>query len=299
VDTEFRTGKWIFTPGARFEDIDMTRLDFSTDDPDRIQGPIQARTNNLSEFIPGVGALYEISDDWRVFGGVNKGFNPPAPGSSASAESSRNFELGTRFIGENLTVETIYFLNDYDNLVGTVTDSTGGNGEIGDQFDGGEATVQGIEFSTEFVMTELAGGRIDVPLGLQYTWTAAAEFNSAFASNFDPWGDIDIGDELPYIPEHQLQVSAGIEGKSFGMNLAANYVGKMRSTAGQGEFIPAETVPSHVVWDVLARWRFTESLSTYIKVDNLFNEIYIASRRPSGVRPGLDRTAYIGLTFSL
>ena len=73
----------------------------------------------------------------------------------------------------------------------------------------------------------------------------------------------------------------------------------MRSTAGQGEFIPAETVPSHIVWDVLARWRFTDSLSTYVKVDNLFDEVYIASRRPSGVRPGLDRTAYIGLTFNL
>jgi Fe(3+) dicitrate transport protein len=36
-----------------------------------------------------------------------------------------------------------------------------------------------------------------------------------------------------------------------------------------------------------------------VKVDNLFDEVYIASRRPSGVRPGLERTAYIGLTFNL
>jgi Fe(3+) dicitrate transport protein len=299
VDTEIRTGNWIFTPGARFEDIEMERLDFSTDDPDRAQGPSRVRANNVSEFIPGVGALYELGDNWRVFSSVSKGFNPPAAGSSASAESSRNFELGTRYIGESFSFESIYFLNDYDNLVGTVTDSTGGTGEIGDQFDGGEVTVQGIELSTSFVMTELAGGRFEVPLGLQYTWTATAEFDNTFESDFDPWGDVEIGDELPYIPEHQLHATAGIEGESFGLNLAANYVGKMRSTAGQGEFIPAETVPSHIVWDVMARWRFTDSLSTYLKVDNLFDEVYIASRRPSGVRPGLDRTAYIGLTFSL
>jgi Fe(3+) dicitrate transport protein len=299
IDTEFRTGNWIFTPGARFEDIEMERLDFSTADPDRELGPSRVRTNNVSVFIPGVGALYQLGDNWRVFGGVNKGFNPPAPGSTASEESSTNFELGARFAGESLSFESIYFLNDYNNLVGTVTDSTGGAGEIGDQFDGGEVIVQGIELSGNFVMTELAGGRFDLPIGLQYTWTAEAEFKNAFDSDFDPWGDVEIGDELPYIPEHQLQATAGIEGESFGFNLAAVYVGKMRSTAGQGDFIPAETVPSHVVWDMLARWRFTDALSTYVKVDNLFDEVYIASRRPSGIRPGLERTAYIGLTFNL
>jgi len=299
VDTEFRTGNWIFTPGARFEDIEMQRLDYSTADPERVSGPGRVRSNNVSAFIPGAGALYQLGDHWRVFGGVNKGFNPPAPGSTAAEESSTNFEFGARFAGERLSLESIYFLNDYDNLVGTVTDSTGGTGEIGEQFDGGKVTVQGIEFSGSFVMTELAGGRFKLPISLQYTWTAEAEFKNAFASDFDPWGDIEIGDELPYIPEHQLQATAGIEGESFGVNLAANYVGKMRSTAGQGAFIAAETVPSRVVWDVLARWRFTDSLSTYLKVDNLFDEAYVASRRPAGVRPGLDRTAYIGLTFSL
>ena len=83
------------------------------------------------------------------------------------------------------------------------------------------------------------------------------------------------------------------------MNLAANYVGRMRTVAGQGPFNPAESIDSHVVWDFIARWRFTESLSSYIKVDNLFDETYIAARRPAGLRPGLERTAYLGLTFTL
>ena len=107
------------------------------------------------------------------------------------------------------------------------------------------------------------------------------------------------GDELPYIPEHQIRATAGLEGELLAINLAANYVGKMRSTAGQGTYEPADTIQSHIVWDLLARWRFTDSLSTYVKVDNLMDETYVASRRPAGVRPGLERTAYIGLTFEL
>lgn len=296
VDTEIGFGKWTLTPGARFEDIDMERLDFSTDDPARQNGPARVRTNSVSVVIPGIGALYELSDNWRVLGGVHKGFNPPAPGSSANAEESVNIEFGTRFDNGHVNLEAIYFRNDYDNLVGTVTASTGGDGQIGDQFDGGEVLVQGLEFSTAYTGSI---GSVDVPLGIQYTWTAAAEFKNAFDSNFDPWGDVEVGDELPYIPEHQLRATAGLTADAWDFNVAANYVGKVRATAGQGEFVAEDSIASRVVWDVVARWNWSDNVSTYLKVDNLFDEVYIASRRPAGVRPGLEQTAYLGVTLSL
>jgi Fe(3+) dicitrate transport protein len=296
IDSDINVGKWTFTPGARFEEIDMERLDFATDDPSRLNGPTRVRNNSVSVVIPGAGALYRLNDKWRLLGGIHKGFNPPAPGSTASEEESINVELGTRFEKGAATFEAIYFRNDYDNLVGTVTASTGGDGQIGDQYDGGEVVVQGLELSTAYPARI---GTVDVPLGMQYTWTAEAEFHSAFASDFDPWGDVEVGDELPYIPEHQLRATAGLATDTWGVNLAANYVGKMRATAGQGVFEPGETIGSHVVWDVVARWNWSDNVSTYLKVDNLLDETYIASRRPAGIRPGLERTAYVGVTLSL
>ena len=296
VDSEIRTGDWIFTPGVRFEDIEMTRYDYSTADPTRALGPARLRTNSVQVFIPGAGALYRLNNEWRLLAGVHKGFNPPGPGSSAKEESSLNFEAGVRYDDDALRFESIYFRNDYDNLVGTVTDSTGGGGEIGDQFDGGEVLVSGLELSADY---SFGVGTFELPVGLNYTWTNEAEFKNTFDSGFDPWGEVATGDALPYIPEHQLRLSAGLQSDRFRVNLAANYVGKMRTTAGQGAYDPKETVDSHVVWDAIATWNLTESLSTYVKVDNLFDETYIASRRPAGVRPGLPRTAYIGLTFRL
>lgn len=296
IDTEIRTGKWIFTPGVRFEDIDMERLDFSTADPARTEGPTRTRSGSVSVLIPGVGALYEVNEQWRILGGVHKGFNPPGPGSSASEESSVNLELGTRFDNGRMNFEAIYFRNDYDNLVGTVTASTGGAGQIGDQFDGGEVLVQGFEFSASRTANL---GDIEIPMSVQYTWTTEAEFQNDFDSGFDPWGDVEIGDELPYIPEHQLRATASLTGDAWGVNLAANYVGRMRAVAAQGPFDPDASIESHVVWDFMARWNWSESISSYIKVDNLFDETYIASRRPAGVRPGLERTAYVGLTLNL
>ena len=298
VDTEFRTGNWILTPGLRYEDIDTERLDFSTDDPTRAAGPTRVRNNSLSVLIPGMGALYQLSDNWRLLAGIHKGFNPPAPGSSAKEEESINLEVGTRFAGERLSIEAIYFLNDYDNLVGTVTASTGGDAAIGDQFDGGEVSVHGLEMNAGYVFSNLGAG-FELPLDLQYTWTAEAEFQNAFESNFDPWGDVQVGDELPYIPEHQLRATAGLRHERFSVSMAANYVDSMRTVAGQGTPDASGSIDSQLVWDVMARWNFSDSLSTYLKVDNLFDEVYAVARRPAGLRPGLDRTAYIGLSYRL
>jgi Fe(3+) dicitrate transport protein len=296
VNAEIRTGKWILTPGVRFEDVDLRRLDFSTADPSRGQGPTRVRENSVSMPIPGMGALYRLNSDWRLLAGVHKGFNPPAPGSSAEEESSLNIEVGTRYDNDTLSIEAIYFINDYDNLVGTVTNSTGGGGEIGDQFDGGEVTVAGLELSAGY---DWSVGGIGVPFNLRYTWTTEAAFDSAFDSNFDPWGNVEKGDELPYIPEHQLLASAGLETERWRVSLAASYIGQLRTKAGKGSFDPAESIDSHMVWDLMAAWQFTPRLSTYIKVDNFMDESYIAARRPAGVRPGLPRTAYLGLTYRL
>ena len=59
------------------------------------------------------------------------------------------------------------------------------------------------------------------------------------------------------------------------------------------------TLDDHVVWDMVASWQLTERFAGYVKVDNLLDEVYVAARRPAGVRPGLPRTAYLGLTVSL
>jgi len=73
----------------------------------------------------------------------------------------------------------------------------------------------------------------------------------------------------------------------------------MRTVAGQGDYLAGETIDSHVVWDVMARWHFTESLSAYVKIDNALDEVYVAALRPAGLRPGLERTAYVGLSYRL
>ena len=299
IDTKILTGNWIFTPGLRFEDIDMRRLDYFTTDPTRAVGPSGIRQNSLAVVIPGMGVLYRLNAEWRLLAGIHKGFNPPAPGSSASEESSLNFELGSRYDNGRFKFESIYFFNDYDNLVGTITASTGGSGETGDQFDGGKITVQGLELSVDYSFTGFTNDKLDLPVSIRYPWTTEAKFQNAFDSSFNPWGNVRVGDELPYIPEHQLSATTGIRSENWALNLTSSYTSKMRSVAGQGTFSPNKTIDAHLVWDMVASWQITPSIRTYFKVNNLLDKTYIAARRPAGVRPGLERTAYLGIIFKL
>ncbi len=296
VNAEIRAGDWILTPGLRFEDVTLRRFDYATDDPTRAQGSTRMRENSVSTAIPGMGALYKVNENWRLLAGVHRGFNPPGPGSSAGEETSLNIEVGTRYDSGAASFEAIYFVNDYDNLVGTVTESTGGGFDIGEQFDAGEVQVSGLEMSAGFTAS---AGNLEVPLGLRYTWTNEFEFKSAFESGFDPWGTVEVGDELPYIPEHQLRATAGLEGAKWRANLAASYVDSMRTKAGQGPLMASESTDSHLVWDFFASWQINENFSAYIKVQNLSGETYIAARRPAGLRPGLPRTAFVGVTYRL
>ena len=163
LDNDIQAGNWIFQPGVRFESMELERLDYGTMDPGRQGNPLRRRKNDIKVVIPGIGATYLLNSEWRLLAGVYRGYNPPSPGSMASEEESTNFETGIRYRSELTSVDVVYFYNDYENLVGTVTASTGGGGQIGDQFDGGEAVVSGIELSASYVFDGLFNRGWSVP----------------------------------------------------------------------------------------------------------------------------------------
>jgi Fe(3+) dicitrate transport protein len=212
VQDEIRAGNWIITPGLRYETIDLTRRDYASGDANRELGPTRVRKSSVDEWIPGVGVLYKLNPELSLLASVHKGFNPPGPGSSAGSEESVNYETGLRYSSDPVTVEAIAFFNDYENLVGTCTISSGGGCAVGDQFDGGEVDMYGLELTATSAFNV---GALTVPVRASYTYSKA-EFQNAFASGFDEWGTVESGDELPYLPDHQLQLSAGLNGPHAG-----------------------------------------------------------------------------------
>ena len=242
--------------------------------------------NDALVFVPGVGAWVSLGEHWGLLGGVHQGFSPLAPGSNAQAkpEKSTNYEVGTRWQYSKVRGELIGFFNDYNNLVGTCTQSAGcAEEDIDEQFNAGRAHILGAE-AVIGTATGLGFGYA-LNVDLTYTWTKA-RFKSDFDSSFSQWGSVKEGDILPYVPEHQASVRVGVQGKTTGVTVTTTHVGEMRDVAGQGEADAAELVESNTVVDLAAFYRPTPKGRLYLTIDNLLAQDYMVSRRPFGARPG-------------
>jgi Fe(3+) dicitrate transport protein len=294
LQDEIVLDNWRIIPGLRFEHINLIRSDFSKSDPERALGPAARRENTVNVFIPGLGIAYDISATTQLLAGLHKGFSPPGPSASnASSEQSLNLEAGVRYMDDGAKLEVIGFYNDYSNILGTCSNATGCEaGDIGDQFNGGDVSVTGVEFSASYTIP--LSGQIWLPLSLVYTYTNA-EFETSFSNGF--WGDVTKGDKLPYIPTHQANLNIGIENTDWAVQAAVNYVAETRAVAGQGTIPRAQSIDARWVIDVSASYRVLEQLRLFATADNLFDNSYIVARRPYGARPGKPRSIFIGLTW--
>jgi Fe(3+) dicitrate transport protein len=283
VQDTFTRGRWTVTPGVRIERIELERRDFGTADPGRTGAALALRRNDLTEVLPGIGAELRLDDANRLFAGVHRGFSPPSPGSSREVDAE-----------ESLNYEIVGFFNDYDNLLGNDTLSTGGQG-TGDQFNGGAVEVGGIEASLGLELPGGAGPRL--PLRLTYTYTKA-EFSSSFETGFSDWAPrVERGDRLPYVPAHQLHAGLSALGDRWAVHLDTSYSDAMRTRAGSGPIPRQESIDSRLLIDLKVEYTLSDRFKAWAQLLNAADEVYVASRRPAGLRPGRPRAALFGVSF--
>ena len=289
------------TPGVRYEHVELKTREYGASDPDRTGSGLNIYRNEVKEYMPGIGADYQLTPNWIVLAGVHKGFAPPAPPTSnASAntdpEESVNYEAGVRYGLGELDIELVGFYTDYSNLLGI--DSTSAGAGTGDQFNGGKVEARGLEASMQANAAQwITASPYKLPIKLSYTFTKT-EFGSSFNSSFAEWGNVRKGDEIPYIPRHQIYGSVGVEDELWLINLSGKYTGKQRTVAGRGAFLENASLDASFVVDATAEYEFYKNARAFMQVNNVFDEVYIASRRPSGLRPGAPRMVWGGLKYS-
>lgn len=288
--------KLTLTPGVRYENIRLKRENWGTDDPERTGVP-SINEVTLDVFMPGVGASYTLSKFVDFFGGIHKGFAPPGAGVNADtdSESSINYEIGSRFNKERIYLELVAFFNDYSNLIGSDLAAGGGTGST-DQFNAGEVNTTGLELSSRFLINDQSAS-VQIPLSVNYTFTQA-KFQNTFSSSFGAWGDVDKGDELPYLPKHQLNASVSVEYERLETNISFSAGSKMRTVAGQGSLQNSESTDAYFLIDLNAGYRVSDFAKVFMNIKNLTNQTYIVARRPAGLRPGLPRYILGGLQLS-
>jgi Fe(3+) dicitrate transport protein len=260
-----------------------------------IDGGKDRRTARV--LLPAIGAFYAILPELGILAGVYQGFSPPPPGSpkAVKSEKSLNYEAGVRYTRGLLRLESIGFYNDYDNLTSVCTFSGSCSQSMeGMQRDLGRARIYGVEVSGQH---DLPLGPVKLPLLLSYTHTQT-EFLHSFTSDDPSYANVSVGDEVPYVPQHQLRVSAGVEHARAGGNASLTYVSATREEAGDTPMSESLHMDEQVVVDLAAYATLWKTISLYGSVQNLFDSRYVASHRPFGARPNAPRWVQVGLKGS-
>jgi Fe(3+) dicitrate transport protein len=290
---KLKAGKWTLIPGLRYENIELERQDYGKNDPQRTGTELSTRSNSVDVFIPGAGFNYQFNDHTDVFGGIHKGFSPPGTKDETQPEKSINYELGARYQKGGLSGQTAIFFNDYDNLLGADLAAAGGNGTT-DLFNGGQVKTKGIEFQLTYDLLTPKESGWNLPVTVVYTFTDAI-FQTSFDSEFEGWGGVEAGDELPYIARHSAAVVLGLENKRLSLNLSTRYQSAMRTQAGQDSIPENEKTDAFFVTDASASYLVHPRIALYGSVTNLTDETFVVARRPAGLRPSLPRAIMAGM----
>ncbi len=287
VYDEISFGNWTLTPGLRFEDIQQSRTRYNNGAERSFR---DQRENNVEVWLPGMGALYAVSDSLSLVAGVHKGFTAPSNSPGTREEIAINYEAGFRYSSTGLSAEAIAFLSDYDNILGVCTASSGSECVIGDAFNGDAATVRGLEvqLGTQLVNT----GNITMPLNLSYTYLES-EFDTDIADT-GFFGDVSAGDPLPYLPETQLRLAIGMVSGDWSAYLSGNYIGDVCVRASCGPF---ESTEDTLTVDASLHYQLNAQLNLFGRIENLTGEESILGRHPYGARPNKDMTTTVGLRF--
>jgi Fe(3+) dicitrate transport protein len=284
-------GDWQVTAGVRTELIAA-----------RSENNMSGASIEEDQFIilPGGGVVWQALPSLGLLAGVHRGFVPvmPDPVYTSHPEQSINYEAGFRWLDLGANVEVIGFFNDYSNLSSACTFSAGCSPDQMDRnFDGGKARSYGVESLVS--AAPVIARDLSLPLRVGYTFQRTT-FQSAFQSAHPQWGEIAAGDELPYLPAHQLQVQAGVAAAAWELTLSGRYVGAMRDIASQDGGKPTSWTDSATVIDLAASYQAPAHWGKlYFTINNLLDEAHVTSRRPYGARPGVPRQIIFGYKTSL
>jgi len=277
-------------------------MNYQNDKPDQVNDWQEKQTQI---WLPGISGFYQLTQNSGLLAGVHQGFVPSSPSTPVrdgqdEFEKSVNYELGGRFNNGRTAFELIGFFNDYSNLTESCGQSNCGvEVQLDQTFSGGEVDVWGIESQASHTFT--LNQYVDFPVNLTYTYTDS-EFKQDLFSEFVQWGYVQTGDELPYLPNHQASLSFGLAHTDWAVNVLVKYTSEMLEAAGQsyeGFDLPLanQTVSSSTLVDLSAQYELAQYGTVYAKVDNVFDENHIVSRRPYGARPTKPRTFTLGYKF--
>tara|TARA_B100001250_G_scaffold392909_1_gene395155 strand:- start:36000 stop:38174 length:2175 start_codon:yes stop_codon:yes gene_type:complete len=296
LNEEFRLDNLTITAGVRKESWDINETRWNETERTTVNAAYpKSKTGDKEkdETLYGFGAGYSLAENSEVFIGYHQGFSPTT--GDAKPESANSMELGWRGVLGNANVQAVYFNTDYNNIVGTCTNSASGVYEgctIGDTFDGGAATISGIELTASTSFTNASGGTI--PLSINLT-TTDGKFDTSFESTY--WGSVNKGMKLPNMPDSQLSVMTGYvtnSGWATYLNLT-----NFGSTCSIASCAADTNIDSYSVIDLSVTKEINDQADAYLVIGNVTDGTNIVARAPkNGIRTQRPQYWNAGIRYS-
>ena len=277
------TEQLAITPGLRVESYQQERVVLSSNND-------SAKTSN-TEWLPGIGATYNLSGSAQLYGGVYRAFSPASNGvaldgltdQQLDGERSTNYELGLRGSSGAISYEVAAFAMDFSNQV-----VTGNSDPNLSQSNAGETEHRGIEFMLGYQLG--AGFSIDS----NATWVPTSEFKT---------GE-NAGNRLPYSAKIIANLALNYQHEQLSAALTAHHRGEQYGDAANREDIPTNAaggiwgglMPSYTVLDLTAQYKFDNGFSLFGAVKNLTDKRYITGLR-QGIYVGPERSFEAGLRY--
>ena len=288
--------RFAVTPIVRVEHIQHQRINFLSANA--------SGSSSFTEFVPGVGATYQLSAVTQVYGGVHKGFSPPrvedainSSGQSIdlSAERSVNAEVGVRTSPmKDVAFDLAVFRNDFSNLV-QVGSIAGGS----TSYQEGKALFQGVEMAGQFdKLSKSIEGNLFARVS--WTWLPTAEQKSAFTNSA---GTGAVGNRLPYAPENLLNLTLGYRAPTnWNARVEYVYVGRQYSdfdntvTPGANSNGQEGLIAGYGIWNAVGNYPIGKT-TLFVAAKNLTDQTYIVDRT-RGIQVGMPRTFQAGLKYA-
>jgi len=278
LQDEMRLGRFIVTPGARFDRYDLTPHPdaiFAADNPGIV--PTKISDDHVS---PKIGLVFLASDSLSLFASYNSGFRFPPysdvnvgftnlafgytaiPNPDLKPESSDNFESGVKYSRDGLRFEVNAFYNRYEDFIQSFA-TVGVDPQTGllvfQSQNLGQVRIYGAE------------AKLTLPLSIASESLAGLTWQSAigFARGTDRATD------LPLDTIDPLRLVSGFDyqrpNAPWKAALTATWVdAKDRVDPATNPFLPG----SHTTIDLYGEYRFGEHLRLNAGVYNLTDEKY-------------------------
>jgi Fe(3+) dicitrate transport protein len=298
VQNRFDLGRWTVTPGVRFESIDYERVNNLTG---------EAGTSSIDQWIPGLGATFELQPGTVVFAGVHRGFAPPGVADVVSssggsvdldAELSWNYEVGIRGTpGDGFSYEATLFRMDFENQIVPASVAGGVGATL---TSAGETLQQGLELAGQVESSAYVSWPVEVFARGSYTWLADAEYEGERYSTIPGFSTVLVtGNRLPYTPEHLLSATVGTR-MPFGLELALEGVYTSSAYTDDLNTVPIDPtgqrgrIGGYTVWNLTANYDVPAcDCTAFIAAKNLGDKLYVADMS-RGLIPGMPRLLQAG-----